>query len=196
MTVFRQDARFIEADQGLGDLDQMDRVNDADPPARRDAGDRLRIEQVGIHFGLGIDEPGPDVRDDGLRILLVPRQEEGGSQIADDLAEAYHRVAMCYEIIRIGLPVPADVRAGRILRIGPPIIPFGEEIMQRSGAAGRGRGRHGHRLGAQILLRQREDSLFQRLGDTRAVLVLFHAGRRQKQGHQQQVFKSHICVIE
>ena len=41
---------------------------------------------------------------------------------------------MLHEVVRIAHAVALDVRAVRILRIGPPVVAFGEEIVLAAGA--------------------------------------------------------------
>ena len=73
---------FVEQGGGAGDLDQVQRVDDADATAGSDAGDRLRVLEVGVHAGVGRDEPCAEVFG-GFRGALTifrdaPRRGEGG----------------------------------------------------------------------------------------------------------------------
>jgi len=75
---------------------------------------------------------------------LPRRRQRGHLQ-----AQTHHRLAMADEVIRIGLTVAANVWGVRIGRIGPPVIPFGKEVMAPAGAARVARRRDGDRLFAE-----------------------------------------------
>ena len=57
---------------------------------------------------------------------------------------------MRHEIVRVAQAIALDIRAIRILRIGPPVIALGKEVVNTAGAAWRTRGRDGHRLFREV----------------------------------------------
>ena len=72
----------------------------------------------------------------GTHILLVTGEEIGRTERSHDLAQPHHRMAVRDKVIGIGLAITGLVGAGGILRVGPHVVGFGEEIMRSASTAG------------------------------------------------------------
>ena len=167
-----------EPHQGLRDLDQVEGVDDADSPAGVPPLDGLGIEQVRVHFRLFVDEPGADLLLDRGGVSLLAREQEGRCQGADGAAEIDHRLPVLGEIVGIALAVPSDVRPVRILRIRPPVVPFGVEVVEAAGAALRDESRHGDGFPGEPFIGLPEHFRLQEVG-YRTALAAVTAGARQ-----------------
>src|SRR5882672_2473198 len=66
---------------------------------------------------------------------------------------------MACEIIRIGHAIPADIRARRIFRIGPPVISLGKIVVLATGASRTERCRSRYGLFAKIAICGRQDAM-------------------------------------
>ena len=144
-----KNAGLFHPDKGLHDLQEMDRIDDTDPPSCHDPFDRLRVLQVWIHPSFGGDEPGADMLNRLPNIFLVFRHQPGGGQVANQRTEADHGMTVSNKVIGICLPIPTYIGTIRIYRIGPPIIAFGVEIMNPSGTPFRSICSNGHRFFCQ-----------------------------------------------
>lgn len=130
----------------------MNRIDDPGPAPRRAAVDRLRIFEVRIHArGLG-EEPGAKVPRGMRRVARLARDLPGGGQRRDLDAEAHQEAPVVSEVAGVRHPVALDVRAVGVLRVGPPVVALGKEIVDAAGAARAVRRRHGDRLFGKVLL--------------------------------------------
>ena len=85
-------AGLTKSDERLCHFHQVDGVNDADSPPRRDTLDGLGVKEVGVHHGLCVDEPSPHMPRNGVGIHLFSAQQPGGGERAHDLTETDHGV--------------------------------------------------------------------------------------------------------
>ena len=108
----------------------MQRVDDADATARRDARDSLRKIKVWIHALLGVQEEHAEQLGSLDGISVVAGDLIGSSKRRDGITQGLHDQAMLAEILGIGLPVTSDVReAVRLGGIGPPVVSIGVEVV-------------------------------------------------------------------
>ena len=137
---------------------QMHGVDQASGAARAHALDRLRILEVGVHPGRGIDQPDAQLAHGRLGETLVVRQIVSGGERADVAGKSKQQPAVREKIRGIRFTIAADVGAVGVRRVRPPIVALGGEIMRATGAAGIGDGGDGDRLGAERCFRERDDA--------------------------------------
>jgi len=137
--------REIEERDGARYFHQMQRVDDPDAASRHPVLDCLRVYQAGVHAGGRRHEPGTQVGGRGGRIPFVPRQFVGGGERGNNPPQPHHEFGVPGEVAGVRHPVALDVGAAGILRVRPPVVAFGEEIVLARGAARRGRRRNRQR---------------------------------------------------
>ncbi len=111
-------------------------------PVKR-AMNRLRILQVRIHARRFVDEPRAQMPRGVVRVFAVARQNVHAAASAGTIRLS--RISACRWSLKLSgfaHAVALDIRAIGILRIGPPVIAFGEIIVLAAGAARRTRGSH------------------------------------------------------
>jgi hypothetical protein len=113
----------------------MNRVDDANAPARDTTVDGLSVLQVRIHSCRRFQEPGSQVLGRVLRVPRILRDRPSRRQRRHLHAEPNQCMTMRDEVIRIGHPVALNVGLVRRLRVRPPIVAFGEVVVLASGAA-------------------------------------------------------------
>ena len=132
------------------DLDEVDRVDDPGAAPGRHAVDRLRVRQVRVHPRGRIDEPRAQMTPRVRRIARVAGQLPGGGQRRHLDAQAHQGAPVFDEVVGIGFAVAPDVRTARVLRVRPPVVAFGEEVVQAAGAARGARAGDGLRRALQV----------------------------------------------
>ena len=105
----------------LDGADEGPAVDDAGAAAVVDAGDGLGVVQVGVHAGLGIDEPGMDDARGALGVARVVQEKGRGAEREHGVAHGIERVLVGHEAAGVDLAVAAHIRAVGILGIGPPV---------------------------------------------------------------------------
>ena len=88
------------------------------------------------------------------------------------------------EIIRIGFSVTADKRTGRVLRILPPVVTFGIEVVNTSCASLGTGGCDGHRYGLQCSVRPFQGFSLQELA-----YLTFHIFPGHHRGEAEEQYK-------
>src|SRR5579859_7749156 len=116
----------------------MDGVNNSRPAPCRVTLDGLGVLKVGIYARIIIQKPGAQMIRRVRGIACVPGDLPRGCEGRKLNAQAHQGVAVRNEIIRIGHAIAMDVWGAGILRVRPPVIAFGKEVVLSSGAA-RGR---------------------------------------------------------
>src|SRR6185312_6057102 len=77
-----------------------------------------------------------------LRRILLPKGGVAcdlprGSQRWNLQAKTHHRLAVCGKVVGIRFAIAPDIRSAGILRVWPPVVAFGVEIMRSTGASRR-----------------------------------------------------------
>ena len=116
----------------------MDGVDDAGAAAGEPALDGLRVAQRRRHLGGARDEPGARVPRGRRGYLRSFVSVYADSQRRHLHRQPHQRAAVVVEVAGIAHPVFLDVGPARILRVGPPVVPFGEVVVRPARAARRG----------------------------------------------------------
>src|SRR5215475_6486469 len=110
-------------------------VDDSGAAASKTTMNRLCILQIGIHQRGGIEKPRAQVPGSVDSVAFFFGKHPGSCKRGDLQAQPNHRVTMGNEVVRVGHAIALDVRAVRVLGIGPPVITFGKVIVLASGAS-------------------------------------------------------------
>ena len=162
----REGRGTLERLHGGGHLDQVQRVDDADATARRDARNGLREVEIWIHAQLVVQKEYAEQLGRLDDILVVTGDLISRRKRRHGIPQGLHDQAMLAEVLRIGLPVASDVRdTVGLAGVGPPIVAVGVEVVDSTLAElGRERGEADRRL-RQGLLGGLEDALTIDRGD-------------------------------
>jgi hypothetical protein len=124
-----ESARCSEDGCGSSYFDEMEGIDDAYASAFVQAEDGLCVLEVGVHLCGGIYEPCTQMFGGVVGVLFLTGELIRSDEGRDQQAQADHRFAMRVEVGWVGKAVAADVGAGRIFRIGPPVITLGVEVV-------------------------------------------------------------------
>jgi hypothetical protein len=91
-------------------------------------------------------------------IFLLSCQLPCGGEGRDEQAEPDHRFTVCVEVGGVGDAVAADVGAGGVLRVGPPVVALGVEVVKAAGAALASGGSDSDGLQGEVFVGGCEDS--------------------------------------
>src|SRR5262249_62092997 len=97
--------------------------------------------------------PGPQVLYRMPWVTPFPGQLPGCDQRRNLHAQSHQVTAVIGEVIRVGHPVALNVWPVGILRVRPPVIALGKEIVRAAATARTARSRDRDRLFGQILVR-------------------------------------------
>ena len=122
---------LVDGHDGRRDFRYVQRVDDADPAAGGSPRYGLGMKQAGIHLRGFVEEEHLEQCDGLLGVLVLPVDGVGGGQGRHGVTHVAKHHAVGREIVRVGLSVAADVRqAIRLVRIGPPVVAIGIEIVR------------------------------------------------------------------
>lgn len=106
-----------------------------------------------------IYKPRAQMRDGMVGVLAFLGDQPRGGECGHLNAESNEQVAMRDKVGGVRFSIAADVRAGGVLRIRPPVVAFGIEIVQPSGAARRRRRGDGFGLLPEVPVGVRENAM-------------------------------------
>jgi len=149
---FRDQSGLPEHLQGPGHLNEVDGVDDPDAPAAHPALDGLGVEEAGVHPRGRIQKPGFQVQQGVRGIGLFARELPCRHQGRHLHAQPPEGLPVGIEVVRVALPVPADVGPFRVFRIGPPVIALRIEVVDAALAALAATGGHSDRRFLQVAI--------------------------------------------
>src|SRR5882724_5977570 len=113
----------------------MNRVDNAGSSTGEPTVNSLRILQVGIHSRGGVNKPRTKMSCCQLCVTRILSELPCCDKRRNLHTEAHQVASMISKVIGIRHAIALDIRRNRVLRIGPPVVTFGKEIVQTARTA-------------------------------------------------------------